>query len=102
MGIWSESLEQQLLCEGRGWHGAALSVCLLMFKSGEAVHLGRLLTPALEPSLSPNLLLKMETKLFGGQYSNSHQAPQPTRDVSWWFPCGRGDMQITIALLFVM
>lgn len=54
-------------------------------------------TAALEPSASPNLLLKTEAKLFGGPTVIAiHQTVQPSssgpRDGPWWFLQARADL----------
>ena len=48
-------------CGGRATAALCLHPC-----SPETVHLGTPFTPALEPAQSPNLLLTMVTKLWGG------------------------------------
>lgn len=84
MRTWPRSLELQLLRrEDEGLVLGTVPLCLQPCGSG-TVHLGNLHS-SLEPIQSPNLLLKMEAKLFLGPYSNIIKPSDPAVQCPWWF-----------------
>lgn len=64
ISTWLGSLELLLCCEQEGPVLGTAPLCLYPCGS-ETVHLGGTSRSSLEPIRSPNLLLKMEAKLWG-------------------------------------